>query len=174
MDDFKAHEDHYSLDDSANSLDPKIQERARLHGSGGEWRVEKQRLRWEILEAYAKAAIQTGIPATEDFNGGDNSGAGYFDVNQRSGWRWNTSKAFLRPIKKRPNLEIWTHAQVTKLNLITDADGQKRCTSVEIRAEGSKPYCGGWIGGATEPLAPLAALKFCSFLALVVQHIWLV
>jgi len=136
LEDFKAHEDHYSLDDSANSLDPKIQERARLHGSGGEWRVEKQRLRWEILEAYAKAAIQTGIPATEDFNGGDNSGAGYFDVNQRSGWRWNTSKAFLRPIKKRPNLEIWTHAQVTKLNLITEADEQKKCISVDVRSNG--------------------------------------
>jgi choline dehydrogenase len=136
LEDFKAHEDHYRLDDSANSLDPKIEERERLHGSGGEWRVEKQRLRWEILEAYAKAATQTGIPYTDDFNGGDNTGAGYFDVNQRSGWRWNTSKAFLRPIKKRPNLEIWTHAQVTKLNLSTDADGQKRCTSVDLRVKG--------------------------------------
>ena len=136
LEDFKAHEDHYRLDDSANSLDPKIQERARLHGSGGEWRVEKQRLRWEILEAYAKAATQTGIPETDDFNGGDNTGAGYFDVNQRSGWRWNTSKAFLRPVKKRSNLEIWTHAHVTKLNLSMDADGQKRCTSVEIRVKG--------------------------------------
>ena len=136
LEDFKAHEDHYRLDDSANSLDPKIQERARLHGSGGEWRVEKQRLRWEILEAYAKAATQTGIPSTDDFNGGDNTGAGYFDVNQRSGWRWNTSKAFLRPVKKRPNLEIWTHAHVTKLNLCMDADGQKRCTSVDVRVKG--------------------------------------
>ncbi len=136
LEDFKAHEDHYRLDNSADSLDPKIKERQRLHGSGGEWRVEKQRLRWEILEAYAKAANQTGIPSTDDFNGGDNTGAGYFDVNQCSGWRWNTSKAFLRPIKKRPNLEIWTHAQVTKLNLDTDANGQKKCTSVDIRVKG--------------------------------------
>ena len=136
LEDFKAHEDYYRLDNSAHSLDPDIQSRARLHGSGGEWRVEKQRLRWEILEAYAQAATQTGIPATDDFNGGDNTGVGYFDVNQRSGWRWNTSKAFLRPVKNRPNLEIWTHAQVTKLNLGKDADGHKRCTSVDVRVGG--------------------------------------
>ena len=136
LEDFKAHEDYYRLDGGANSLDPELQKRALLHGSGGEWRVEKQRLNWEILEAYAKAATQSGIPPTDDFNGGDNTGVGYFDVNQRSGWRWNTSKAFLRPVKDRSNLEIWTHAQVTKLNLNQDADGNKRCTSVNVRVGG--------------------------------------
>ena len=136
LEDFKAHEDYYRLDGGANSLDPELQKRARLHGSGGEWRVEKQRLNWEILEAYANAATQSGIPPTDDFNGGDNTGVGYFDVNQRSGWRWNTSKAFLRPVKDRSNLEIWTHAQVTKLNLSQDADGNKRCTSVNVRRGG--------------------------------------
>ena len=136
LEDFKAHEDYYRLDGGANSLDPELQKRARLHGSGGEWRVEKQRLNWEILEAYANAATQSGIPPTDDFNGGDNTGVGYFDVNQRSGWRWNTSKAFLRPVKDRSNLEIWTHAQVTKLNLSQDADGNKRCTSVNVRVGG--------------------------------------
>ena len=136
LEDFKAHEDYYRLDGGANSLDPELQKRARLHGSGGEWRVEKQRLNWEILEAYANAATQSGIPPTDDFNGGDNTGVGYFDVNQRSGWRWNTSKAFLRPVKDRSNLEIWTHAQVTKLNLSQDADGNKRCTSVNVGVGG--------------------------------------
>ncbi|MDP6166678.1 MAG: GMC family oxidoreductase N-terminal domain-containing protein [Gammaproteobacteria bacterium] len=136
LEDFKAHEDYYRLDQGTDDLEPEMQNKARLHGSGGEWRVEKQRLRWEILEAYAKAAVQLGIPATDDFNGGDNTGVGYFDVNQRSGWRWNTSKAFLRPIKSRSNLEIWTHAQVTKLNLGKDADGHKRCTSVDVSVSG--------------------------------------
>jgi choline dehydrogenase-like flavoprotein len=31
---------------------------------GGEWRVEKQRLRWDILDAFAQAAQQAGIPQT--------------------------------------------------------------------------------------------------------------
>ena len=60
------------------------------HGAGGEWRVESQRLRWDILEAFAQAADQAGIPPVDDFNRGDNFGSGYFEVNQRGGWRWNT------------------------------------------------------------------------------------
>ena len=113
--DFKAHESHYRLDQGA---DPKTGNNSRfsdMHGSGGEWRVEKQRLRWDVLDSFADAAEQAGIEKIEDFNAGDNAGVGYFDVNQRSGWRWSSSKAFLRPARKRPNLTIWTQAQVEKL-----------------------------------------------------------
>ena len=85
------------------------------HGTGGEWRVEKARIRWAVLDAFLEAAEQAGIPRVEDFNTGDNEGGGYFDVNQRSGIRWNTSKAFLRPAMKRPNLRVLTHAQVQRL-----------------------------------------------------------
>ena len=60
---------------------------SEFHGSGGEWRIEKQRLKWKALESFSEAAQQIGIPATEDFNRGDNTGVGYFDVNQRGGWR---------------------------------------------------------------------------------------
>ena len=115
LEDFKRHEDHYRLDDGA---DPQTGDNSRfsdLHGTGGEWRVEKQRLRWDVLDSFAEAAAETGVEKTEDFNTGDNSGVGYFDVNQRSGWRWNTSKAFLRPARKRPNLTIWTESLVEKL-----------------------------------------------------------
>ena len=80
--------------------------RARLRSergarAGGEWRVEKQRLRWDVLDAFAAAAEQAGIPRVDDFNRGDNEGVGYFDVNQRAGIRWNATKAFLRPILHR-------------------------------------------------------------------------
>ncbi|NBP73809.1 MAG: hypothetical protein EBU57_11800, partial [Alphaproteobacteria bacterium] len=46
---------------------------------------EKQRLRWDVLDAFAQAAVQAGIPATADFNRGNNEGVGYFEVNQKSG-----------------------------------------------------------------------------------------
>ncbi|MFZ9594441.1 MAG: GMC family oxidoreductase, partial [Burkholderiaceae bacterium] len=92
---FKQHEDYHACDDG--SIDP-------LHGSGGEWRVERQRLRWDLLDAFAKAAHASGIPARDDFNRGDNEGCGYFEVNQRRGVRWNASKAFLEPALSRPNL----------------------------------------------------------------------
>ncbi|TNM61229.1 GMC family oxidoreductase [Aliirhizobium smilacinae] len=86
-----------------------------MHGAGGEWRVEKARVRWAVLDAFQKAAEEAGIPAIDDFNRGDNEGSSYFDVNQRSGIRWNTSKAFLRPAMKRANLRVLTKAHVRRL-----------------------------------------------------------
>ncbi len=134
--DFKVHEDHYRLD---NGADPKTGGNSRfsdMHGHGGEWRIEKQRLKWDILESFAEAAVEAGIPRSEDFNSGDNEGVGYFEVNQRSGWRWNTSKAFLRPAKNRPNLTIWTQSHVERLILDAQASGGKRCTGVVVRRRG--------------------------------------
>lgn len=87
------------------------------HGSGGEWRIEEQRLHWPILDVFREACVQTGIPATSDFNRGNNFGVGYFQVNQRNGWRWNSSKAFLRPVQRRPNLRVLTHSHVQKIML---------------------------------------------------------
>ncbi len=132
LEDFKAHEDHYRLDDGA---DPKTGDNARfsdMHGHGGEWRVEKQRLRWDVLDSFADAATEAGIEKTDDFNSGDNAGVGYFDVNQRSGWRWNTSKAFLRPVKSRRNLTVWTEALVEKLTFDRDADGALKCSGARV------------------------------------------
>jgi choline dehydrogenase len=87
------------------------------HGEGGEWRVERPKITWEILEAFAEAAVESGIPKTEDFNRGDNEGVGRFEVNQRNGVRWNASKAFLRPAMKRPNLTVITGALVKRLRI---------------------------------------------------------
>ena len=128
LSDFRAHEDHHRLDTEAN---PDFR---RLHGHGGEWRVEKQRLRWDLLDAFALAAQQAGIPATDDFNGGSNEGVGYFEVNQKAGWRWNASKAFLRPVSHRPNLTIWTQALTERLLFERDAQGRLRCTGAQVRA----------------------------------------
>ncbi|WP_375740828.1 GMC family oxidoreductase [Pseudomonas boanensis] len=88
-----------------------------FHGGRGEWRVERQRLSWEILDAFRAAAGECGIAPLEDFNTGDNQGCGYFQVNQRSGVRWNASKAFLRPALQRPNLAVRTGVEVHRLLL---------------------------------------------------------
>jgi choline dehydrogenase len=101
--------------------------------SGGEWRVEKQRLSWEVLDAFAAAAQQAGIPASDDFNRGNNEGVGYFEVNQRAGVRWNASKAFLRPVVGRPNLQVWTGATVQRLLFEPGPDGRPRASGVECR-----------------------------------------
>ena len=133
---FRQHEDHWRLDveHSANASDAFKQ----LHGSkstggSGEWRVEKQRLHWDILDAFSQAAQQAGIPATDDFNRGCNEGVSYFEVNQKAGLRWNTAKAFLRPTcYGRPNFEMWTRAQVSRLILEDQPDGSQRCTGAEV------------------------------------------
>lgn len=91
--DFMRHEDHYRLDDGGDA-DP---EHKNYHGHGGEWRIEHQRLKWKILEDFAEACVEAGIPRTRDFNRGDNEGVDYFEVNQRSGWRWNTSRPSCAP-----------------------------------------------------------------------------
>ena len=94
---FKRSEDHYGGDSD-------------LHGAGGEWKVQKQRLKWPILESVREAAVEFGIPVCDDFNDGINEGVGFFDVNQSRGVRWSTAKAFLRPAMNRPNLKVVTHA----------------------------------------------------------------
>jgi choline dehydrogenase len=88
-----------------------------MHGAGGEWRVERQRLSWKILDAFADAMVQAGIPKTDDFNRGDNEGCGLFEVNQKRGVRWNATKALLRPVLNRPNLTVLTHALVKRVRL---------------------------------------------------------
>jgi choline dehydrogenase-like flavoprotein len=98
-----------------------------LHGAGGEWRVEEMRLTWDILDAFRDAAAEVGIPKTDDFNRGNNEGCGYFQVNQKRGVRWNTSKAFLRPVLNRPNLRVLTHAQAKAIRF----DG-RRAVGVEF------------------------------------------
>jgi choline dehydrogenase len=105
--------------------------KSAMHGSGGEWRVEKQRLSWPILDAFRHAAEELGIPKTDDFNAGDNEGSGYFEVNQRGGLRWNTTKAFLRPAMKRANLRVLTGAETERLEL----DG-RMITGVRFRLNG--------------------------------------
>ena len=142
---FMLHEDHHkgaSAVHGARGVTPALMQKdgslyrtlLRHHNGGGEWRVEKQRLRWDVLDAFAQAAVQAGIPATDDFNRGDNEGVGYFEVNQKAGWRWNTAKAFLRPTcYARPNFELWNSAHVAKLLIApASATSPLRCTGVQV------------------------------------------
>jgi len=134
--DFKAHEDHYRLDHGADPATggPNGNERfSDFHGNGGEWRIEKQRLRWDILDAFAEAASQAGFPRIDDFNAGDNEGVSYFEVNQKSGWRWNASRAFLGPARRRPNLTIWTDSHAERLTFARTEAARVRCAGAVVR-----------------------------------------
>jgi len=115
---FRRHEDYVEGESTA-------------HGAGGEWRVENQRLRWEVLDDFALAAQAAGIPATDDFNTGTNDGVGYFRVNQRAGWRLNSARAFLGPRRGNDRLRVLTGAQVEAVLF----DGH-RATGVRWRRDG--------------------------------------
>ena len=88
-----------------------------FHGAGGEWRVARQRLSWDILRSVQEGAREFGIEPRADFNDGNNEGSGFFEVNQAGGLRWNATKAFLRPAMKRKNLRVITHAHTTSIIL---------------------------------------------------------
>jgi choline dehydrogenase len=124
--DFRAHESHYRSGDAAH------------HGAAGEWRVSKQRLRWDLLDAFAAAAAEAGYPRIEDFNRGDNAGVSYFDVNQRDGWRVSSAKAFLRPARARDNLTVWTHTLSESLRTARDEAGRLRCTGATLLRGGER------------------------------------
>jgi choline dehydrogenase len=94
-----------------------------FHGAGGEWKVARQRLSWDVLRAVQAGAAELGVMPLEDFNTGDNEGTGFFDVNQHNGWRWNTAKAFLRPARRRPNLRVLTNAPTEQILF----EGKRAC-----------------------------------------------
>lgn len=125
--DFRAHESNWRLDAGAEDATARA-----FHGSDGELRVERQRLKFPVLEAFAAACTEAGIPPRADFNDGDNEGVGFFEVTQRRGWRWNSASAFLRPIRARANLVVRTGAEVDRLLIERGPEGLA-CMGVLLR-----------------------------------------
>ncbi|NJM32320.1 MAG: choline dehydrogenase [Limnobacter sp.] len=129
--DFIRHENNYRFDNLQST--PSDDQLWSCHGSRGEWRIEPQRVRWKILDAFVQAAQEVGIPVAEDFNKGNSEGVGYFEVSQNRGVRCNSVKAFLKPVLgKRKNLTVWTHSQGSRLRLFRNAFGRLECTGVKV------------------------------------------
>jgi choline dehydrogenase-like flavoprotein len=132
---FLKHEDH-------------IDGTSPFHASGGEWRVEHPRVRWEILDAVRDAAEAVGVPKVSDFNTGDNEGSSYFQVNQKAGRRWSAARGFLKPVLHRKNLTLVTGAEIERVlfegrravGLAYRKDGQRleaRCTGEVLLSTGA-------------------------------------
>ncbi len=100
---------------------------SELHGAGGPLRVSENRSRFRTCEAFIEAALQAGLAPTDDFNGPQQDGAGWYQVTQRDGMRCSAAVAYLHPVLERPNLTLETGAHTTRLLL----DGL-RATGVEI------------------------------------------
>jgi choline dehydrogenase len=101
------------------------------HSSGGPLTVSEGRSRHPLMDAYVTAAQEAGHPSTTDFNGPEQDGVGYYHLTQRGGLRCSTADAYLRPALSRPNLEVLTGVQCTRVLL----DGD-RATGVEVDRNG--------------------------------------
>jgi choline dehydrogenase len=100
---------------------------SELHGAGGPLRVSEGRSRYRTCEAFIEAGVQAGMPLTEDFNGAEQDGVGWYQLTQRDGMRCSAAVAYLHPVLQRPNLTVMTDAHVTRVLL----DGL-RAVGVEI------------------------------------------
>ena len=90
---------------------------SELHGAGGPLRVSEGRSRHRTCEAFVEAGVEAGIPLTQDFNGPEQDGVGWYQVTQRDGLRCSTAVGYLHPVMERPNLDVLTGAYVTRLLL---------------------------------------------------------
>lgn len=100
------------------------------HGTDGPLGVARASAH-PLCDAYIDAAKQAGIPANPDYNGRTQEGAGYFQVTTRNGWRSSAATAYLKPAKRRSNLDIQTGRHVARLIL-----DQRRVIGVEIERHG--------------------------------------
>jgi choline dehydrogenase len=140
---FKRHQDHF-LGES------------ETHGTGGEWRIDAPRVRWDILDAFRAAAQDAGIKSIADFNTGDNEGCCVFHVNQKRGRRWSAARGFLKPVLKRQNLRLETHALVEAVVL-----EDKRAAGVRWHHDGAAKFarCRGEVILAAGAIGSVVMLK---------------
>ena len=102
------------------------------HGVSGPLWCTPIRRRHELIDAVLAAGAEVGIPRNDDFNGATQEGVGYYHLTTRNGWRCSTASAYLRPIRRRPNLTVVTDARALKIVL-----EERRATGVVYRHNGN-------------------------------------
>jgi choline dehydrogenase-like flavoprotein len=101
---------------------------SEFHGVGGPVEVGEQRSPRRISRDLLQASVAAGIPQIPDYNGPEQDGVSPFQVFQKDGRRWSAADAYLKPVMKRPNLQVITGALVQ--GLVLDGD---RVTGVRYR-----------------------------------------
>ena len=90
---------------------------SELHATGGPLSVQDLKYTNPLSRTFVEAGVQMGYPANEDFNGHRQSGFGTYQVTQRNGKRCSSAVAYLKPVLKRPNLKVLTHALTEKIQI---------------------------------------------------------
>lgn len=102
-----------------------------LHGVGGPLGVSDLRYHNPLSDQFLAAAAEAGHPRTDDFNGAQQEGFGFYQVTQRDGARCSSAKGYLTPVRSRSNLTVETGAQATRV-LIENG----RAVGIEYRQRG--------------------------------------
>jgi len=121
-----------------------------FHGSGGPLGVSDVRMKNPLCEAYIEAGVAAGLQGTDDFNGANQEGIGYYQLTTKDGRRCSTAVGYLKPVMSRPNLTVITEAMVERVLL----EGKKavgvaygyRGVSKTVRARGEVLLSAGAIG----------------------------
>jgi len=85
---------------------------SQAHGSNGPLSVSPMRDPHPLCAAFLTGCSEIGLPVLEEYNDGAAFGAFMTQASQRGGWRCSTEKGYLRPIRRRPNLQVITGAEV--------------------------------------------------------------
>jgi len=104
-------------------------------GGSGPLIMERGPATSPLFGAFFEAVQQAGHPLTNDVNGYRQEGFAPFDRNVYRGRRLSAARAYLHPVRKRPNLTVETLAMVTGL-VTTQVDGTPRVTGVDYRRTG--------------------------------------
>ena len=88
---------------------------SEYRGTDGPLSVQTSRLSRQIVDHWVDAAVAAGYKRTEDYNGLDQEGVGYFQLTMKGGKRCSSAVAYLHPNKNRKNLKIITDAQTEKV-----------------------------------------------------------
>ncbi|MET0984548.1 MAG: GMC family oxidoreductase N-terminal domain-containing protein [Steroidobacteraceae bacterium] len=105
--------------------------RSPLRGDAGPLQVIHPERLNPLSDLFIEACVQAGLPLNPDYNGADQEGVNYYQINTQRGRRSSTAVAFLRPALKRGNLKVETDAVVERIEF----DGQ-RAVAVRYRRDG--------------------------------------
>jgi len=100
-------------------------------GGEGPLKLERGPATSPLFQAFFEAVQQAGHPLTTDVNGYRQEGFNAFDRNVYRGRRLSAARAYLHPVLRRPNLDLWTKAHATRL-VMDSSTGRARVTGVEV------------------------------------------
>ena len=90
---------------------------SEYRGDAGELYVSNLHNEHPWCDAWVAAGVEAGLPFNPDFNAASTYGVGAYQLTVRNGWRESAARAFLRPVRARPNLTVITGAHVTRVRI---------------------------------------------------------